>query len=94
MTDNLLLFSSSIFCLLLILISFIYNKRFAKINIVIFFIYTLGLYSKMYFYGKEGSAFLWWFYLIVLTVLQLVIIGIYLLIKIIKQKKAKTHRNL
>lgn len=85
MSDNQMLYISSVVCFVLILVSFRYGKQFAAVNLVVFCIYNLFLYYNLFFKGDGGSGFLWWFYLIILTVLQLLIVGIYLGIKFFKQ---------
>lgn len=84
MSDNQLLYFSSILCFILILFLSKPNKYFFLINIGIFVLYSSFLYYKLLCQSNEGSALLWFFYLEVITVIQILLIGIYLLIKFFK----------
>ena len=81
MNDNQILYIISFICLLLIIIGFKYSKVFALINLVIFIAYNLLLHFNMLNYGEGGSVFLWWFYLVILTLLQILIIICYLVFR-------------
>lgn len=79
MSENQILYISSVICLILILLSFKSSKRFAAINLIVFCLYTFRLYY--YMFKIDGAA---WFYAIFFTVLQILIAGIYLGIKFFK----------
>ena len=81
MNDNQILYIISFICLLLIIIGFKYSKVFALINLVIFIAYNLLLHFNMLNYGEGGSVCLWWFYLVILTLLQILIIICYLVFR-------------
>lgn len=82
MSDNELLYSSSVICLMLIIVSFRFNRQFGIINIIFFCLYNLLLYYNLFYKNDGGSGFSWWFYLIILTVIQILVIIIYLGIKL------------
>jgi hypothetical protein len=71
-------------CLLLGLISYLYNKQFAIINIVIFLTYSISFYYGLYFYGEEGKSLGWLVLLIIITLIHIFFIGIYIIRKIMK----------
>lgn len=85
MNDNQMLYISSTLCFILILISFRYGSWFAIINLTVFCTYSLFFYYNLYFNNSGGSGFLWWFYLAITTCLELLIVGIYLGIKLLKK---------
>lgn len=85
MSDNQILYISSILCFLLIFISFKYNKQFAFTNAIMFVLYSVIFYYCLFNNGQGGSSFLWWFYLIIATSLQILIVVIYLGIKFFKK---------
>jgi hypothetical protein len=86
MTDNQLLFSSSLLCLILIIISFKFNKLFGIISLIIFVIYSSYLYYSLIYKSQYGSALVWWFYLLIITAIQIIISGTYIIIKLIKNR--------
>ena len=84
-SDNQILFISSVLCLLLTLISFKFDKQIGILNLVVILIYYALLYYNLFFRGNGGSGFLWWFYLIILTAIQMLIIEIYIGLKFFKK---------
>ena len=82
--DNILLFVISLLTIGSIIISIKFNKWFAVINGIVFITYSVYLYYGLFFDLGNGTALAWWFYLIVFTILQLLIVLIYLTIKWIK----------
>ncbi len=85
MNDNQFLYISTILCLILILLSFKFSKQAGFLNLVIFSFYTILLYYNLLYKGDGGSSLLWWFYLIILTLLQSLILGIYISIRYFKK---------
>jgi hypothetical protein len=85
MNDNQILYFSSAFCLVLILVSFRFRKQFATLNLVLFFSYNVILYYNLFYKGEAGASFLWWFYLIILTIVQALIVIIFLLFNFLKK---------
>lgn len=79
------MYSSSLVLLLLILVSIRVNKTFGYINASVFIIYTSIFIYGLYNLGQGGTALIWWFYLLLLTWLQSLIIGMYLIAKAIKK---------
>jgi len=85
MNDNQILYISSILCFVLIIFSSKHNKKKILINSGIFILYSSILYYKYFCQSKEGSALLWFFYLEVITLVQILVVGIYLLTKFVKR---------
>jgi len=84
-SDNQILYISSAVCLILILLSFKFSKQVGVINLVVFILYNAILYYNLTYKSEGGSGFLWWFYLIILTIAQILILGIYIGIKYFKK---------
>lgn len=87
MTDNQVLYISTIICFVLIMASFKYKKQFARINMVLFLLYNVILYSSLFFGGDYGSSFLWWFYLMIITALQILILSTCIAVELAKRIK-------
>jgi len=85
MSDNQILYISSVLCFLLVLLSFKYNRQFAMINGVVFIVYNALLYYCLFYKGQGGSSFLWWFYLLIATILQILIVGYFLVVNFFKK---------
>jgi hypothetical protein len=88
MSENEILYAITILLIFLIISTFKYRKSYGVINCVVFCLYAFPLYYSILFNGNGGSSFLWWFYLIVLTSLQTLIVSIYLIYKIIKKSSS------
>lgn len=84
-SDNQILYISSVICLILILLTFKFSKQVVLINLVVFILYNAILYYNLIYKSEGGSGFVWWFYLIILTVAQILILGIYIGIKYFKK---------
>lgn len=84
-SDNQILYISSVLCLILILVSFKFSRQVGVINLVLFSLYNTILYYNLIYKSDGGSGFLWWFYLVILTVIQILILGIYIGIKYFKK---------
>ena len=85
MSDDQILYGGSLLCLILVLISFKFSRYFAIINLIVLLSYSTIMYYGLFYKSEEGGALVWWFYLVSLTAIQIVIIGIYLVIKIFKK---------
>lgn len=85
MSDNQLLYLSSFLCIILIFISYKYNKQFAIISLIVFVLYSIYLYYGLKFKSEYGSALLWLFYLQLMTIIQIVISAIYIIVKLIRK---------
>lgn len=85
MTDNQILYTATIICFILILLSFKFNKQFGIINLIVFLLYSIRMYYGLFYQSKYGTALTWWFYLVILTGLQFLIVGIYLIVKLIRK---------
>lgn len=81
MSDNWFLYLSSLICSVLIGISIRVNRQFGVFNILFFCLYSSFLYYYLFCKNEGGSGFLWWLYLLVLTLVQLVVVGAYIGIK-------------
>lgn len=82
-----MLYISSILCFLLIFRLFKYNRRFAIFNLVIFIFYNLILHYNLFYNADGGSSFIWWFYLGMTILIQIAIVGFYLVRENLKTKK-------
>jgi hypothetical protein len=87
MSENIFLYTGTIILLGLILISIRYDKQFGLINALVFLLFNIPLYYAFFFKNAGGSGFLWWFYLVVLTGIQLLIILGFIIFKFIKSKR-------
>jgi hypothetical protein len=85
MSDNQILYISSVVCLFLVLLSFRFSKQVGIINLVVFLLYNAILYHNLIYKSDGGSGFLWWLYLIILTIVQILILVIYIGIKYFKK---------
>jgi len=90
MSEEQFLYMSSAVCFIMILLSFRYRKQFAIINLVLFFIYSPLLYYNLFFNSAYGASLVWWSYLLFFTLLQVLVVCIYLGIRFwqrLKQSK-------
>lgn len=78
----------STLCLLLILYSSRYNKKFALLNIIVWICYTSYLYYGFYFNSEYGGALAWWFYLTSISILQTIVLIGYMIMKRVKDRKS------
>ena len=86
MNDNTIIDLLSLFCMIFILIETIsVNRKKGLIDIIVFLVYSCPLYYLMLYRGHGGSAFTWWFYLLLGTSLHLVLIA-YKIAKVISSK--------
>ena len=89
--DDIIIYISSILLLILIIASLKTSKIFGIINSCVFVIYTGIFLNGLYNYSQGGRGLVWWFYLLVLTWIHLLIVGLYLIIK--KRKKQHTTQG-
>lgn len=68
--DDIILYGTTILCILANLYLLKINKKTALVIISIFLIYSLYFHYKLMCCGRYGSGFLWWFYLIVLNAIN------------------------
>lgn len=87
MSDEQILYISSMICFIAILTSFKYGKLFAVINLLLFCTYSIVLYYNLFFNSGGGSSLLWLFYLSLFTLLQIVIVSTYIGIKLFHARK-------
>lgn len=78
MSDNQLLYTASIVCFLLIMVSFRHSRKFGVINMILFCLYNSILYYHLIFDSSGGAGLVWWFFLLVLSGFQMLIVRIYL----------------
>ena len=84
MNENQVMYLVSIFCFFLIIFTFKFNKQFAFINVIIFIIYNIYFYYGL-FNGKEGTSLGWLILLIIVTILQILLLSIFILAKLYKK---------
>ncbi len=81
MDDKQLLYTTSIVCFLIIILSFKHNKKFGTVNVVLFCLYNSVLYYHFIFDSSGGAGLVWWFFLLALSAFQMLIILIYFVIR-------------
>lgn len=81
MEDIFFLYLSSAICFILILILYKYNKSFFVKNITFFSLYSSILYYNLFFNSKWGASLLWLFYLLILNLIHILVIGFYIIRK-------------
>lgn len=88
--DTLLL--AAAFALSLIAIAIIrkFRYRTALCNILFWLVYNALLSFGLLFKSEGGAGFTWWFYLLILNVLQFVVLALYSLILYIRKKQSPT----
>ena len=93
MSDNIiLLYGSLLIILVIVVIAFMYSKRFALINGAIFIAYTSYMLYGLFYKSQGGTALVWWFYLLVFMGIQLLIMFGYVLINWLRNNnKRKTN---
>lgn len=91
MSEECYVYLGSLICLVIILCTFKYGRLFGLINLLLYFIYSIVLYYNLLFNSEGGSSLLWLFYLIFLSILQVIIAGVYLVIQLIKSCKKRTN---
>lgn len=79
--DNILLYATSILCIILNLYLLKVNKKVALIVLIFFALYSLYFYYKMIYQGEHGSVLLWWFLLIALNAMNILFDVVYLIYK-------------
>lgn len=78
--EDLVIYTLSAFCCLLIILCVKINKKYAAVNAGIFLLYSIAMYYCLYFKSQYGASLAWLLYLFTLTTLQILIVGIYLII--------------
>ncbi len=81
MNDNQLLYTTSIICFLLIILTLRHYKKFGIVNVILFCLYNSVLYYHFIFDSSGGAGLVWWFFLMVLSAFQMLIILIYFVVR-------------
>ncbi len=76
---------SSVLCFLAILFSLKYSRRFALLNGIAFLLYTIQIYYGLAYKSQEGTGLVWEFLLVLLSAIQIIIVGGYLLYRFFKR---------
>jgi len=92
--ENILLFGSLLTLLIVVILSFMYSKRFALINGAIFITYVSYMLYGMFYQNQEGATLVWWFYLIVFMGIQLLIMLTYIITNWIQKGKNQKSNSL
>ncbi len=79
MNDYIILYFCSLICLILIILCRNYSKSFGLKQIIFYILYNVVLYNLLFFKSNYGSGFLWWFYLMALTIIHIIVLLIYLI---------------
>jgi len=87
--ENVLLFGSLLTLLIVIVLSFMYSKRFALINGVLFITYVSYMLYGLFYKSQGGTALVWWFYLVVFMGIQLLIMIAYVLTNWLRKNKSR-----
>ncbi len=87
MTEYQIAYAGSLVCFLLIIYLFQYNRKYALIHLISFGVYSIFLYYGLEYKSEGGSGLVWWFYLIVLTSIQTIILATHIIIKLFKNKR-------
>jgi len=91
--ENILLFGSLLTLLIVVILSFMYSKRFALINGAIFIAYTSYMLYGLFYKSQGGTALAWWFYLVVFVGLQLIIMLTYIITNWIRKSDNRKTNN-
>ena len=85
MSDNLLLYLSSIICILLTFYQ-IFNrqKKVGILSAIVLLGYSLPLYYLFFFHSEYGAGLTYWFYLLVFNLIYILSTAIHLIFKYIK----------
>ena len=87
MSDNLLLYLSSIICILLTIYQ-IFNrqKKAGILSAIVLLGYSLPLYYLFFFHSEYGAGLTYWFYLLVLNLIYILATVAHIILKYIKGK--------
>lgn len=88
MSENTVLYLTSLLLLALIIFSAKYKKSFFIVNLILFLVYTLPMYYGLFFDVGNGSALVYWAYLLFLTLLHIIITTYYLVFYLLKSKSS------
>lgn len=83
MGDNEILYISISVCATLLFPVYMRSKRFCYVNLAIFLIYNFIFHWLLFSKSLFGMSFSWWFYLLMLTWAQCLVLIIYLSVKAI-----------
>ena len=95
MNDNLLLYTVSIVCFLVIILTFWHNRKFGAVNMILFCLYNSVLYYHLVYDSSGGAGLVWWFFLLVLSGCHMLVLLIYFVITtIIKDNRLRKNKDL
>ncbi len=87
MSDNALLYISSIICVLLTVCQICgHQKRTTILSAIVLLGYSLPLYYFFFFRSEYGAAFTYWFYLLVLNLIYILSTVAHIIFKYIKRR--------
>jgi len=93
MNDNLLLYTVSIVCFLVIILTFWHKRKFGGVNMILFCLYNSVLYYHLVYDGSGGQGLVWWFFLLVLSGCHMLAILIYfIIITLIKDNRLRKNK--
>lgn len=85
MDEDILLYISSIICVLLTIYQiFKHQKATAALSTIVLLGYSLPLYYFFFFRSEYGAGLTYWFYLLVLNLIYMLSTAIHLIFKYIK----------
>jgi hypothetical protein len=95
MNDNQLLYTVSIVCFLLIILTFWRNRKFGGVNMILFCLYNSILYYHLVYDSSGGAGLVWWVFLLVLSGCHMLVLLIYfVIITIIKDNRLRKSKDL
>jgi hypothetical protein len=85
MSENQVMYFGTFFCLILIIYSYKVDKSLLIKNCIIWIIYNAILYYGLLFKGEYGMSLGWFILIILSTILQVLIVSIFLVVKYLKR---------
>ncbi len=88
-SDDILLISASLITLAIIFLCFRYSKTFARINIILFVIYSAYFYFYLYFDKSAEAGLIWYAALLLTTGIQFFLVTTVVIGTIIKRTSSE-----
>lgn len=87
MGDNLILILASTACFLSIILNYRYHKRFVIVNLILFAVYSIYLYYGFFNWMSWNDRLSTFMFILLLSAMQFIINIIYLLYRLLTQKR-------
>lgn len=85
--DNMILIGATVLLLAAIAVCRRCSKRASFVNLIVFIAYTALLGYNLLFNSAYGAGFTWWFYLLILNLVQFLALAIYMTTKQIGKRR-------